>query len=909
MTELLRFVLLGLGAGAVYALAAQGIVVIYRGSGVLNFSQGAIGLLAATLFVNRWHEHGWPLWPSVALAVAVAGLTGALVFLLVMRPLQGRSQLVRLVASLGILSVLQQGVVLAFGADSKLVPQFLPHGQLELVDGAAIGYDRLTILAAAVVLSAVLGWYFRSTRLGMATQATNDDPIAAAALGWSPVTIGCVNWTIGAALGGLAGVFIVAISGLSPIALTLVILPAFAAALASGFRSFGTTLAYGLLLGIGQALLVRYGTNIFGPVPGIDPDGWNEALPFVLIVIVLVRRGSVIPRRGELSELLPRVGLPRNVGATVAASTLVLLGLVLVAPVNLAAAVVTSLLLAIIGLSVVLLAGYGGQLSLAQMAIAGVAALVAGRLSQAHDWPFVVVAPLGVLAAVAVGLLFALPSLRSRGLTLAVVTLGLGVSVEKVLFANSHYTGGFSGTEVHAPTLFGWSISSVDHPSRYASVVVVVFALVSLVVANVRRGKVGRRLLAVRSNEHAAVSLGISVGRTKLAAFGLGAAIAAVGGVLLGFRLGVVQYEAFNLFASLQVVILTVIGGAGYVTGAAAGSLLATGGVLQHFAGDTGDSERWAVLVSGVVLLVTLVANPNGLASFFADRLHRLGRRRSTPRRTPRPAADMPTRTPPVALVAEQVSVRFGGVPVLDAVDLAVRPGRIVGLIGANGAGKTTLLEAMSGYVRFESGTLRLGDAAFTRVSAAQLARAGVRRSFQGVESFEDLSVGENLLVAHEELGVRTWLRELVRPTPVALPPALVDLAARFGLTEDLDAPPDELPFGRRRLLGVARALAGRPSVLLLDEPASGLSTAETDELARLLRVVVETSGVGILLVEHDVDMVIGVCDEIVVLDVGRVIFRGGPDAVLDDPAVRAAYLGELPPGLPMTPEPARGER
>jgi len=894
MTELLRFMMLGLGSGAIYALAAQGIVVIYRGSGVLNFSQGALGLLSAALFVNAWYDNGWALWPSIVLAVAAAGLTGALVYLLVMRPLQGTSPLVRLVASLGVLAVLQQGIILVFGADVTLVPQFLPSGQLEVIDGAPIAYDRLTILGVAVVLTVALAWYFRATRLGMATQATNDDPVAAAALGWSPVVIGCVNWTIGAALGGLAGVFIVPISGLSPVALTLVILPAFAAALASGFRSFGLTLLYGVLLGVGQALLVRYSTDIFDPIPGLDPDGWADALPFLLIVVVLVARGSVIPRRGELSALLPRVGLPRRVGLASTATTAALVVAVLLAPTDLVAAIVTSLLVAIVGLSVVLLTGYAGQLSLGQMAIAGVAALVAGRLSQSEGLPFLVCAVVGVVAAVGVGALFALPSLRSRGVALAVVTLGLGIAVEKVVFANSSYTGGLNGTVVKAPKLFGWSFSSVAHPQRYAFVVIAVFSIAALVVANARRGKIGRRFLAVRSNEHAAASLGISVPFAKLAAFGLGAAIAALGGVLLAFRFSVVQYETFDLFSSLQVVMLTVIGGTGYVAGAAIGSLLAPGGVIQHFTSDASDTERWIVLFSGAALLVTLIANPNGLASL----LSRPGRRRpqATVPSTEAPAAEPVTEAstaPAVTLSVEHLSVAFGGVRVLDDVGLEVIPGRIVGLIGANGAGKTTLLEAISGYVRLEAGTVRVGDRVIAHPSPTRLARAGIRRSFQGVESFDDLSVSENLLVAREDLPPHAWVRELVRPTPPELPPTLATLATRFGLADDLHAAPGELPFGRRRLLGVARALAGRPSILLLDEPASGLSSSETGELATLIRSIVDAQSVGVLLVEHDVDMVVGLCDEVVVLDVGRVIFRGAPQDLMADPTVRAAYLGD----------------
>jgi sulfate-transporting ATPase len=346
----------------------------------------------------------------------------------------------------------------------------------------------------------------------------------------------------------------------------------------------------------------------------------------------------------------------------------------------------------------------------------------------------------------------------------------------------------------------------------------------------------------------------------------------------------------------------TVIGGTGFVVGAALGSILAPGGVgfwIGHQLID--DTTSWLALLAGVLLLLTLVIHPDGQAELASRKLERFRRRRQTAVPAPVPTESVDELPPaptqvPLPLTVEGVSVSFGGVRVLDDVSLTVEPGRIVGLIGANGAGKTTLLEAISGYVHPAAGTVRVGDATVTGASAVRLARTGMRRSFQGVESFDDLSVSENLLVAHERLRARSWLRELVRPTPPVLPTSLATLAADFDLTQDLEKSPNELPFGRRRLLGVARALAGHPTILLLDEPASGLSTDETQELADLIRTVVGTYGIGVLLVEHDVDMVLGLCDEVVVLDVGRVIFRGAPTDVLADPGVRAAYLGESEP-------------
>jgi sulfate-transporting ATPase len=259
-----------------------------------------------------------------------------------------------------------------------------------------------------------------------------------------------------------------------------------------------------------------------------------------------------------------------------------------------------------------------------------------------------------------------------------------------------------------------------------------------------------------------------------------------------------------------------------------------------------------------------------------------------------------------VSLRVEGLSVAFGGVHVLQDVSLSVAPGCITGLIGANGAGKTTLLEAVSGYVQPSAGIVSVGDRIVTGRSATRLARAGIRRSFQGVESFDDLTVRENLLVASEDLRRTGWLREVLRPTAPRLPDHLALLAEEFGLTEELDRSPTELPFGRRRLLGVARALAGRPAVLLLDEPASGLNNQETSELSSLLRRVVDAQGIGVLLVEHDIDMVVELCDDVVVLDVGRVIFHGAAADLLHDPIVASAYLGDAHSAPAEAPGPER---
>jgi sulfate-transporting ATPase len=218
-----------------------------------------------------------------------------------------------------------------------------------------------------------------------------------------------------------------------------------------------------------------------------------------------------------------------------------------------------------------------------------------------------------------------------------------------------------------------------------------------------------------------------------------------------------------------------------------------------------------------------------------------------------------------------------------------------VGLIGPNGAGKTTIVDALTGFTKPNRGRMLLNGTPMTGRSwgPARRARAGVRRSFQSLELFEEVSVAENLHAGSGQHVRFSGLRDLVWPARPVLPPTAVSSAREFGLEHDLDRLPGELPYGRRRLVGIARAMASAPSVLLLDEPAAGLDDSETSELGDLVRRFADQYGMAVLLIEHDVDLVLRVCDRIVVVDFGRKIAEGTPTEIRNDPAVIAAYLGE----------------
>jgi sulfate-transporting ATPase len=569
------------------------------------------------------------------------------------------------------------------------------------------------------------------------------------------------------------------------------------------------------------------------------------------------------------------------------------------------------LIVVIVLLSFVVVTGLAGQVSLAQMGFAGVGALIASWLAAGHGWPFELALLAGVLAAIPVGVVIGLAGIRTRGVSLAIVTLGLAVSLEAVVFDNPQYTGGITGWQETNLTFFGVSVSPSAYPARYATLSLIVVVLVGLAVANLRRGRAGRRLIAVRTNERAAASLGVSVLGAKLYAFVLGAMIAALGGVLLAFSQPVLSFGNFAAINSVLDTQYAVLGGVGTVGGPLAGSGLAPGSLGQSILSFLGGNVAIILgIVAGGGLLALLVFAPDGVAMLTRDLndwwLSRL-RRRLPGRRAAEPADDAVDGghqpVPPMALRVTDLTVRFGGTTALDRLNLTIHPGEVVGLIGPNGAGKSTAIEAITGFVSPAAGTIMLGEHRIEGWTRERRARAGLSRSFQTLELFDDLTVLENILAASDPRDLAAYVTDLVKPGTGRLTPAARRAITDFGLRDVLAAKVLNLSYAERRTLAVARAVAGGQSVLLLDEPASGLDLGAWRQLSRTIRGLASGHGVAILLVEHNVDMVLQTCDRIWALDFGQTIACGTPAEIRTDPAVITAYLGtkrfEQPGPLP----------
>jgi sulfate-transporting ATPase len=862
----------------------------------------------------------WSVPASLIMVILCTSLLGLLTHVLIMRPLRKSVPLVRVIATLGVLAVLEGAAQIRYGGTGNVlvVHSFLPQQTLT-VGGVSIPYNQLILLGIALAVVAGLHVFSRRSTVGLAMLAAAENEIGASSAGWSPNFLALLTWTAGAGLAGLAGVLIAPVIGLQVPTLTLIVIAAMAAALYAGFDSFPKALAASIAIGVAQSEISYYGTS---------PHwlGVGEAVPFVAILIIMVIRGNSLPLRGHIVEVLPKIGTGRvryrfliPIAAVVA--VLLLWGL----PLGLSVAISVQSIAGVVLLSVVVLTGYAGQLSLVQMGLAGIGAYVAGRLVAAAGVPFAVALIAGIAGSVLVGLVFALPALRTRGVNLAVVTLGLGVALQAVLFQNSAYTGNAAGTNVGAAHLFGLNIDPVAFPRRYAVFCLVMFTVVGIFVANVRRSGVGRRLISIRTNERAAASIGVSVFRTKLLAFGISSGIAGLGGILLAFQGHFIDYTVgFDPLASVNQVGDAVVGGIGYASGPIIGSGLESGSVGSYVLDQFGSLDQWLVVIGGVALILMLLGNANGAVANLIDAYRRARGRLTEKRRAPAPeAAAAPEvaaseaaapaagatapkapasavhRAAPTVLSAQNVTVRYGGVTAVDSVSLEVRSGEVVGLIGPNGAGKTTMIDALTGFAESEVGALRLGEADLDKMPPHRRAAMGLARSFQSLELLEDLTVLDNLRAASDRSrGLGRYL-EVFRPRERPLEASVQAMVERMELGDYLHSAPGELPYGRRRLVAIARAVATAPSILLLDEPAAGLDDTETNELAGVIRSLADDQNLGVLLVEHDMGLVMGVCDRIIVLNFGKQVAAGTPVQVRQMKAVRDAYLGahDEPPG------------
>ncbi|MFE6095782.1 ATP-binding cassette domain-containing protein [Streptomyces massasporeus] len=905
--------LAGLSVGSAAALTGIGLIVTYRATGVLNFAHGAIAMVCAYVLRQCVVEWGWPLWlgAAVTLLVLAPGL-GVVLERFVFRPLAvlGGDPAQTLVASIGVFVLLVGGAALVWGQGARddapvLVPDE-PWGQLAVV----------LVLAAGV--TAVIRW----TRFGRELRAVVDDRRLAELGGIDADRVAATGWAFGSFTAGLTGVLLAPYVRLDPYGLSLLVMEVVAVAVAARMRSLAVAVVVALGIGVAQSQLTR-----------LHPSGWAEPLLQAagtnLFVVALLVAALVLPGVGE-RDALPRTATAR--AATPPGAWIVVLVLFLL-PLGLAGRDLHTSVqvpaLAVILLSLVVVTGRGGQISLGQAAYAGLGALftallAAGRFPGLPALPELAALAVAVVLVAPLGLLTGWPAIGRRGLALALATFAVGVGVSRFVFAQPYATAGLS---LGRPAGF-------DGDRAYYVLELLLLAVALLATHALRRGRTGRALAAMRDHERGAQAAGVGVPSLKLLAFVAGAALAALGGGMLGMGLRAFDAAAYDPVRGLLWFAAVVVLGADSTLGALAAAALLVGldagtrggfaaaliGILAILVGRfpggpyealrtlgqrlrprrapaltavgarargrlrpaEPEAARRAPVPSGATG-VTRGARGAGAGdrrelgggmsgSGLRSDTDRTGRGPSGGTATPLPGNDTaPSPTAPSAplLTARHLHAHYGRFTALDGVDLDLSPGRITAVVGPNGAGKSTLFHCLAGTLRPARGTVRLGGRDITALPAHARTRLGVARTFQQLAVFPSLTVAENVRVGAEQGRVTD--------------PGAVERTLRLlGLDGPVRAlPAAGLPTGTLRRVELARVLAGSPRVLLLDEPAAGLDTAEVSALARVLKALA-ADGTALLVVEHDLDLVAGLADVVHVMTAGRIVASGPPGRVLD---------------------------
>jgi ABC-type branched-subunit amino acid transport system permease subunit len=634
LSSWILFLLLGLGAGSVYALLALGLVLKYRSAGVVDFGHGAVAMFVAYVYIGLRSSGSialpWPVLPhsisltssgvagplAIVISLVYAAILGLVMYVLVYRPLRHAAPLVRVAASVGTMLYLQAVAVLNFGTTEASTSPILPDSPVR-IGGIDVPADRLWLAAITVVLAAALWAIYRFTRFGLATRAVAENETGASVIGLSADRTSGGNWILATMLAGAAGILIAPISTVDPTSYTLFIVPALGAVLIARFQSFAIAAAVGLALGMLQSEI----TKLLSVASWLPQQGLPESLPFILIIVAMFLIARGVGARGESADAHnPSLGRPRNPYLTTAACFVAGLIALFIFNGALRAALISSYATIGLALSVVLLTGYVGQVSLAQMSFAGVSAFILTHLSSnlGIGFPFSII--LASLAAVPLGLLIGLPALRLRGVNLAVVTLAFAFTIDALVFNWTGFTGGIEGRNVDSPTLFGLNLGIANGHSYprviFGALVLLIICLVGLLVARLRRAPAGRMMIAVRSNERAAAAAGINVARTKLLAFALSAFIAGLAGCLYAYSAQNVSPAAFSAFNSVTLLAVVYIASVGRISGAVvAGIMLSANGLLVTFLNIHLNIGKYQPVVAGILLTLTAIKQPDGIAA------------------------------------------------------------------------------------------------------------------------------------------------------------------------------------------------------------------------------------------------------------------------------------------------------
>jgi ABC-type branched-subunit amino acid transport system ATPase component/ABC-type branched-subunit amino acid transport system permease subunit len=923
----------GLGQGLAYAVLAAGIVLIYRASGVINFAQGALGVFGLTLMAVLIGIVELPFLIGLPLAVVGSALVGGLAEFLFIRRLFTAPRLVLLVATIGISQLILFGALsmpdLAVGGP---FPTLVPWS-VDVTSSITISASQLSVFIAAPALIIGLGLFLTYTRAGLMIRASASNSDKSRLNGIRVRRASTMVWAIAGAFAGMTAIVLAPFQNLSVSAATQVatqgggyelLLRALVVCLIARMRSLPLTIVGGLAVGVTEVV-------VYGNVDATD----FTAVYLVLLVatgalVFTFRRSSRAASDDESWSLAPKVkALPENVQSVWWMRNLPRMSLGgIIAFLALVPVIFGSpsqlfswsrvVIYAIVGCSLTVLTGWGGQLSLGQFGFAAVGGLTTLTLVQGNEIPMPfglgtdvhyhapwgVAVLIGVLLGAAIAVLVGLPALRIPGLFLAIITLAFAVFMGQYVLSRTIFVVQDSyATGIPKPV-----VGPLDFSSRTSYFYLCLGALVItlVLVSQLRRTGIGRGIMAVRTNERAAAAQTINPMRMKLLAFGLSGALAALaGGLLVTLLITPDPTGTFGPEESILVVAIVVIGGLGSIAGPVLGALWIVG--VPAVAGGSATTN---LFVSGVGLLALLLYFPGGfvqLGYLVRDALARYVSERIPAREGPQRAAEaaVPKRVDvkqhdvgelELWLQTTDIRVNFGGRVAVDGVSIHIAPREFVGLIGTNGAGKSTLMNAISGFVPC-TGSVEILGKDVSDLSAPRRHRLGLGRGFQAARLYDDLTVRETILVALEATERSLFLPSLfdVPPSPASERRKRAEageIIAYLGLGRYADEFVSTLSTGTRRITELACLLAVGPRVVLLDEPTGGLAQRETEAFGPLIKQIQRELDAAVLLIEHDMPLVMSISDRVYCLEVGAVIAEGPPEIVRHDPRVIASYLG-----------------
>ena len=905
-------ILLGLLEGLLIALLGFGVVLVYKAERFVNLAHSQLGVIPALVLAKLVIDAGASWYVAFPVAVALGAAIGAACRWFVIARLEQASRASLMIATLGLSQLI---VALAFfewlGPDRFRLRDLgypVPFRVHWSFDGLAVT-SRYVLIVAVVpaTLIGLIAWLHASP-WGRTLRAAAANPTAARLAGVDLRRTATATWAIAGALSAIGAAFsapgasVPDVAALSP----SLLLSSLGAAALVGFMSLPGVLAAGVALGVVSGVGSYMGNS----------SGAGTAALFATIVLGLLVRSIVVRASEEAVTRVERSEEPLRIPEAAArrwflrpwAAPLLAAGVGIALPFmpwlsapHRTFVLASTAVFALTTLSLTLLIGWGGQVSLGQFAFVAIGAFIAARLAP-RGWSLlatmVVAAIFGGVTAVAVGL----PSARARGMSSAVTSLGLAVVGPAWLFQQPWV---MPQMRVSAPAAYELGFGRLATQKSVYFAALAVLVAIGIGLTRLRQSTAGRSIVATRDNARSITTFGFSPVAVRLATFAASGGLAAIAGVLWLAVNRNVSTGTFDANTSLLLVSAAVIGGVSYVRGAVIGAVIVFGlPLLFHDVIDPiFGTVQLQLLLSGGGLLVTQIVNPGGIASarrrWLQHRLDALAAGSTETRPAePSPRPERPTAavaSPALALHARDIRVSFGGVHAVDGVSFHVAPGEIVGLIGANGAGKTALLDAICGLVP-ASGSIVIGDRDLATVPAARRARAGMRRGFQDARLFAALTARETI-----ELGLAhahptgaglvfgaPWAR-LAQTELAADADAIID---RFGLRDEADTPVDRLSTGVRHLCELAAAVASRPRLLILDEPTSGVAQREAESLGLHIRDVVDELGCAVVIVEHDMRLLMSLADRVYCLDGGRVIAEASPADVQRDPAVVASYLG-----------------